>query len=268
MLRIAPLAIYKLYRSCFNPRKITSRTLIEGPLANTPINYGLVVPKVLYILCIALTYWVICPILLAIAAVLFGAWYVAWKYQMLYVVVPGFQAGGKFWYNMFNYSMMGLVASTITMIGFMAIKQGAAQTPLLLPLLIFVLYIWGHIEEKYKDISSNMAYNCARAMDDIGANPGGSLDAEKTFKETFFLPPSYQEPADATPEPYRIDNIPLVDEKGNLNEVYATSNVMNVQFNPSFQQSFDEARESKVVRHMDVVDIESVRNKAKDESRV
>eukprot|EP00602_Paraphysomonas_sp_CaronLab_P009061 CAMPEP_0185023854 /NCGR_PEP_ID=MMETSP1103-20130426/6472_1 /TAXON_ID=36769 /ORGANISM="Paraphysomonas bandaiensis, Strain Caron Lab Isolate" /LENGTH=654 /DNA_ID=CAMNT_0027556625 /DNA_START=581 /DNA_END=2545 /DNA_ORIENTATION=+ len=222
LLNIGPVVIYKLYLSCFNPRKLTRRTLIEGPLANVDINYALVVPPVIYCLCISLLYMVIAPILLFIAGLLFSAWFVAWKYRLCYIIVPGVQSGGVFWYKMFNFSMTGLMFATLTMIGYMGIKQGAAQTVLLIPLPIIVNIVWSIAQDKFQQFSSDMAHHQA-VLKDTKTGSGSSLDAETEFHDDFFVPPQLSGPVTACPEPYRIDNIPLVDEHGHLNPAYHTS---------------------------------------------
>jgi hypothetical protein len=94
MLRIVPLIIYKLYRMIFGETKLTRRMLVEGPLADNAIDYGTTLPGVLYVLCIVLTYWVIAPILQAVGALFFGAAMIAWKYYLMYIVVPNYESGG------------------------------------------------------------------------------------------------------------------------------------------------------------------------------
>ncbi|CAM9257016.1 unnamed protein product, partial [Ectocarpus fasciculatus] len=161
LLRIGPLIVYKLYRVIFGESKLTRRTLIEGPLANAPINYGVILPKILYLVCIVLTYWVIAPILLAIGAVLFGATLLVWKYHLMYVVVPNYQSGGVFFYGLFKYSMIGLMVSTITAIAYMGIRQGAAQAPLLVPLPFIVSFVWRKAETDFMRLSMYLPFSMA-----------------------------------------------------------------------------------------------------------
>jgi calcium permeable stress-gated cation channel len=213
MLRIAPWLIYKLYRMCFNSRKLTARTLLEGPLSPYAVDFSLVIPSVLYPVCISLTYMVIAPILFALAGLYFGALYITWKYQFLFIIVQPFETGGKYWYKMFNFTMTGLLASNITMIGYMALKQGAAQTALLLPLPIVTYYVWGRCQANFQSFSSNMAHSLAVEKD--LSEEGGN-----DFNPDFYQPPALCLP-DAVAEPYRVEGADLLDSNGYLNPAYA-----------------------------------------------
>jgi hypothetical protein len=165
MLRIGPIVIFKLYCKIMNPRKITRRDFLEGPLANAPIKYEVLIPKILYLVAIQLTFMVISPILLIVSGVLFSALYLAWKYQLCYVITPPSQMGGMFWYRIYKYSMTALLASSITMIGYMGIKEGFAQSALLFPLPFIVTLVWNYTSDKFESISLDMAHNEAFKAD-------------------------------------------------------------------------------------------------------
>lgn len=222
LLRIVPLIIFKLYRSCFNSRKLTLRTLIEGPLASSSVDYSLLIPTILYPVCISLLYMVISPILFAAAGIYFLTQYYAWKYQFCYILIPSQETGGVYWYKMFQYTLVGILASNITMIGYMAIKQGIATTILLIPLPIFVKIFWNRVHEKFYLFSLNLSYSQAvhKDLEVIGSLiPGFSLN--------YFLPngmissTSKKSLESCYPYPYRLDNIELLEEKtGYLNEIY------------------------------------------------
>jgi hypothetical protein len=231
LLRIVPLIIYRIYRGCFSERKLTRRMLLEGPLADNDINYGTTIPGELYIFAIMLLYWVISPILLPICGMIFASHYLVFKYQLLYVIVPENQTGGAFFYKMFNFTMTGLMFSSIAFIGYMAIRQ-ATQTPLLIPLPIIVYVFWGMTEQRFKQFTVNMAHS--RALDADTSADGGGEGAEGTFSEEFFIPPELSGPSVLAPEVYRIKEMPLIDEKGYLNEEYHEPEVPPV--NPLFTE--------------------------------
>jgi hypothetical protein len=165
MLRIGPIVIFKLYCTVFDPRKLTRRELVEGPLKNAAIKYELIIPKTLYMVAIQLTFMVISPILLILSGFLFSAYFLAWKYQLCYVVTPSSQMGGMFWYKIYKYSMTSLLASSVTMIGYMGIKEGFAQSALLIPLPFIIRFIWNYTCDKFESISLDMAHNEAVAAD-------------------------------------------------------------------------------------------------------
>eukprot|EP01038_Epipyxis_sp_PR26KG_P015802 gene15802-21402_t len=227
MLRIGPMVVYKLYRtSCiFNPNKLTRRALVEGPLSPCSINYGTTLPSVLYIMCLSMLYWVIAPIFAGVATFYFGFSYIAWKYQYLYVVVRDYESGGRFWYGLYGKTMAGLMVATITMIGYLALKLASAQTVLLVPLPFIIIGVWRHTEKKFKIISLNFPYSSAVDLDSNGGKDpetGKKLDA---FKSDYLRQDAMNQPDKAKPFPHRVKNIPLLDEHGQLNDVY-TSDLM------------------------------------------
>jgi hypothetical protein len=153
LLRIGPAATYKLYRACFNERKLTRREMLEGPLAEVTADYATLLPQFLYILCIALNYWVIAPIVGFVAGLVFAANYAVYKYQLCYVIVSKNESGGMFFYKLYTYSMVGLMTSVVTMVGYLGIKEAAIQAPLLVPLPIIIYCVWCYTEEKFKALS-------------------------------------------------------------------------------------------------------------------
>lgn len=232
LLRIGPAAIYKLYRLCFNERKLTRRVLIEGPLANAEIDYATTLPQFLYILCIALTYWVIAPILFFVSGMVFAANYVVYKYQLCYVIVNKVETGGMFWYKTYNFSMIGLMASSLTMIGYFGIKEGAVQAPLLVPLPIIIYIVWCYTEEQFKVLSLSLTYQeTLPAQNNAGAGGRDAVSAEDTvlrsFSPNFFQHPAFTGSLDVLPEIYRIREegaaVPLLTPEGWMQEHYFTS---------------------------------------------
>ena len=222
MLRIGPLIVYKLYLKVFDPLKMTRREFLEGPLKNAPIKYEIVLPKMLYLVAIQMTFMVISPILLITSGVLFSSLFLAWKYQLCYVITPSTQLGGMFWYRLYKYSMTALFASSITMIGYMGIKEGFAQAALLIPLPFIISQVGAYTSDKFESISLDMAHD--EAVDvDSRFDERGSAKLSMNFSSTFFIPRELNDtnPMEfTTPMVYRISNIPLIAGNGSLDEAY------------------------------------------------
>jgi hypothetical protein len=106
-------------------------------------------------------YWVIAPIVLILATMLFYCWYIMWKYQYVFVVTRTFESGGLFWYKLYRYSMLGLMAGTITFMTYMGIKEGVSQGPLLVPLPILIYMAWRYTERRFRHQSKNLAFGTA-----------------------------------------------------------------------------------------------------------
>jgi hypothetical protein len=224
LLNAAPVVVYKLYRMIFKEPQLTARALSEGPLAPIDVNYALVIPPVLYVFCITIMYWVIAPLVTVAGGLFFGAAYVTWKYRFLYLIAPSYESGGEFWYKIFTYSMTGLMFSTVTMIGYMGVKEGAVQAPLLLPLPFGIMIFWRYMETKFEKLSRNMAYSLACEDESTPlVGEGDQLERGKTadsFIVDYFTPPVLKGPMRQGPFPYRLNGEPLYDRRGHIHESY------------------------------------------------
>lgn len=178
MLRIGPIIVFKLYLKIFNPKKMTRRDFVEGPLNKAPIKYEVLIPKMLYLVAIQLTFLVISPILLIVSGLMFSGLFLAWKYQLCYVITPTSQMGGMLWYRIYKYAMTALMASSITMIGYMGIKEGFAQSALLIPLPFIIKFVWNSTVQKFETISLDLAHSEAVDVD---------LRTGKLFMFIYFL---------------------------------------------------------------------------------
>ena len=218
LLRIGPLVVTNLYTRFVNQKTLSIRSVTGGPLAEASVDYGSLIPPVLYMTVIIHLYWVIAPIVLGIGALFFVAYYLVQKYQFLFVNVPQFETGGTFFYGLYGYTMASLLASAVTITAFMGIKQGAAQAPLLIPLPFMVLCAWRYTEGRHKILSENFALTSARRMQ-------SAADEEskvQQFSNFFFRQPGLFG-GGAKPMPYRVRNWPLFDDYGNLNDVYTNA---------------------------------------------
>lgn len=224
MLRIAPLAIIQLYSFIFDEKALTVRQVLEGPLADEPLDYGRDLPTLMYFLVLCITYWTIAPILVGILALIFLYSTISWKYKMLYVYAAQYEAGGMYWYGLYKYTMYALVASTLTMIGYMGLKEGAAQSAGLFPLLYVIYRAWGYTEDSYKDISLHLAYSTAVDADSSRLSLSRKPDPlRQEFHADYYKQPAYSAPETAKLQAYRINRIPLFTKNGQFSSVYNKS---------------------------------------------
>lgn len=256
------------YRFFLNQKKLLRRDLVEGPLANLSVSYGSALPDILYFLSITFLYWIIAPITLYFTGFLFLFYYISYKYRFLYIVQRDFESGGRFWFGLFGNAMTGLLVSNIFLMAYCAIKQGVQQVPFLVPLLAIILFVWRKIEADFKRSCFNLSLNTAIKTDshnntinktqqdpesefkpllnpstEYGTVPRGSdqssidlsTDKTKTFNEKFLWQKNISEALDSEPYPYRIQDLPLLDSKGQLNDVYLTDQPPTIglkEYNP------------------------------------
>merc|ERR1711916_299485 len=113
-------------------------------MSDFEIFYGAEISTSLIIFHIGLIFSTIAPVILPICTVYYAFGYVAYKYNILYVHVNTFEAGGSFWPDMATRITWGLILFQLTIIGVFAIKEsplGSALLPLPILVVIFSRYV-------------------------------------------------------------------------------------------------------------------------------
>ncbi|CAE7435196.1 RSN1 [Symbiodinium microadriaticum] len=217
LLQIIPFAVFTAYRILFNERTLTKRQLVTGPLEDRSMDYGAYLPAVLFIFYIVLIYWVMSPLVVLFGSIYFLAKGVVLKYLFLYVFVPKFEMGGKFYFNLFSYSFRGLFLSSIIMIVYMGIKQGSVQAALIFPIPIIIHVYWKHLNHKYEHLAQDLAYWRAVESDECTK----TSEIISTFSADYYSQPSLLAPPRLAPQPYRLGSGPIITTDGSMSEEYA-----------------------------------------------
>jgi hypothetical protein len=249
LLRPWEIGIYYIYINIFDKNLLTRRMLIDGPLAEEAYDYGADLPKILFIYLLMVLYWVIAPFIVFVAAAYFALKYISSKYMFMYVYEREFEGGGEFFYGLFDYTFIGLKASTLVMIAYMSIKQGAQQVPLLIPLYFIINNIKASIERKFHRLSKNFPYSSAVKVD-MASTEEKYIEQIDCFDPNYLRNPSISEPK-AHPYPYRINNIPLLNaddelelpykqEESGLPHCLITEDMADTIYEePEYKQEFD-----------------------------
>lgn len=105
---------------------------------------------------VVLFFSVISPLVPLVAFFFFLSRYYILRHQFIFVYTPQYSLGGKFWFEMFYYTMQGLVLFSVTMLLYTALKQGFWQSLTLLPLPAVVWYQWGRMVATFGKVCDNM----------------------------------------------------------------------------------------------------------------
>lgn len=243
LIRTMHTLLLHFYQLIYPPMRITRNLLVDGPFKPENMKYGTVLPVALYVLLVVQVYWVIAPLLILLACCYFFSMYVVHKYLYAFTIAKQFESGGKFWYKLYAYSMVGLMGSTIIGIAYMAVKEGIAQAPALAPLPVIVYFAWRYTDKQFASRSYNIPFDEATKADSAEQSPGRSSEVEmslmggqekadaensvaKTFSPVFMMQPIIVMPAYKQPYPHRIDGVPLLTNSGSLNSVYCSEEVV------------------------------------------
>ena len=190
--------------------RLTIRSIFEGPLSPSSPEYDLMIPGVLFVLCVVMLFWVIAPSVLPFATLFFILQYFSFKYQSIYEYDPSFETGGKIFIPLFRFSMICLLASSILNITFVSIKNGTVQGPLLIPLPFIIYLSWMSTERSYSCLATSVAFATAVDMD---VNHGACLNS---FDPNYFLQKPCKATASAEPYPHRKNFAPLFESGGRI----------------------------------------------------
>eukprot|EP00624_Nannochloropsis_granulata_P001174 evm.model.NODE_15382_length_19341_cov_18.892767.2 len=138
----------------------------SAPLYVPYIAYGWTYPSLLLVLTICLTYVVIMPIAMILGAIYFFLVEILYTYHLLYVYVPRYEGGGRMWYKVFDRTLVALLLSHLTLIGYMAVLGAGYLTPVLLPLPCILVTFHRHCQQGYQEASQKLSLLAARRIDD------------------------------------------------------------------------------------------------------
>jgi len=206
MLRIWPLIQVYSVKYFRNKKKMTRRELRDGAFADLPLDYGWIYPNLLFVMMITATYSCISPFILPISMAYFGLVYLMYRYQLLYVYINKYQAGGHMWYAVFDRSMIILFCGSLVLLSYLAISKTFQTGPfyLMLPQPFCILYFWTYCNQKFIRPSAALSLECTRAIDTINAK---LINLGKETPLSYFDADVYRQPTLVepflTPEAYR-----------------------------------------------------------------
>ncbi|CAJ1365089.1 unnamed protein product [Effrenium voratum] len=106
--------------------------------------YGYEASNIALVFVIGLSYSFIAPAILPVCAVYFAFAALCYRWLFLYVYDAEFDSGGAFWYDLFNCVLVGLLLSTLSLLGLAALYGTYMQLLALLPLPFLVVYLALH----------------------------------------------------------------------------------------------------------------------------
>jgi len=237
LLRVWPLVSLFFVQSCTDKKKCTRRDLRTGAFAEPPILYGQIYPNLMMVLMIIITYSCIAPLLMPFGLVFFAFAYIVYKYQLLYVYMNGYQAGGFMWYAVFNRSMVSLMLGSLTLVGYLGLqlKNSLFSGPFyaIIPLPMLILYFWYICDRKFKSPSENLSLEYAVELDRL--NQAHHTSPVESFTEDLYRQPSLAE-GPVVPDVYR---------RSSSVSALSSNGAMSVDSHEAIEAAMKEERESE-----------------------
>ncbi|KAH8053269.1 hypothetical protein JL720_14750 [Aureococcus anophagefferens] len=102
--------------------------------------YGWAFPKVMMTFTIFSTFWVFAPLLSVISLVYFSLISFAFRYLILFVHMPVYESGGRFYYRMVERVLFGVLVSNAILFFWLLARSLVGYALLVSPLPLLVLY--------------------------------------------------------------------------------------------------------------------------------
>lgn len=122
---------------------------LSGSGAKIHCAFGYEASSIAIVLVIGITYSFIAPAILPACAVYFAAATLSYRWLFTHVYDSEFDGSGVFWYDLFNCVILGLLLSTLSLIGLAILYGSYTQLVFLIPLPVLVVYLalrcWGRI---------------------------------------------------------------------------------------------------------------------------
>ncbi|KAJ1649097.1 hypothetical protein IWQ61_009705, partial [Dispira simplex] len=118
--------------------------------------YFYYLPTHMLIFVISLTFAVTTPLMIPFSLYYFFSAYIVYKHQFAYAYVKQYEANGRYWIHMLNFSMFGMCFTVIMFILVMSLKKAVAPAiataPLLFMCLAFAMYIRRNLFPRMKTV--------------------------------------------------------------------------------------------------------------------
>ncbi|KAG9062547.1 hypothetical protein KI688_005462 [Linnemannia hyalina] len=132
LLQIGPLIMYKISKYLGKtPRKVYAAERTVGF-----VDWGTTIPVHTIIFSIGLIYSTIQPLILLFVVIYFGLYYLAFRYQFLYVYRQPFDSGGLIYPRIIDQIYVALIIYEIVMLGLFVLQKAAGQSAIMIVVLL------------------------------------------------------------------------------------------------------------------------------------
>ncbi|KAM0682366.1 hypothetical protein MDAP_002204 [Mitosporidium daphniae] len=118
------------------------------------LNYGIVIPLLLFSVPLILTYAVISPLMLGIGTIYYGIAYLVYRYRFLYTARSTWESGGSFLFDVAGFLCLGMATFQVMTAIQLSFQGAKLQALAVMPTLVFTIIIWRLIRRITRTASS------------------------------------------------------------------------------------------------------------------
>ena len=127
-LSLLPTYGVTMIMNLLSPEAARTQRMLDEAKKTPVIDWGLQVPRMVFIFLVVIMYMPIVPIIEIFALIYFTGHYLVWKHQCLHVYAPEHEGGGEAtWQRLFGFLMVCLYMGEIVFIAYMGIKVRKKQ---------------------------------------------------------------------------------------------------------------------------------------------
>jgi hypothetical protein len=206
-LSMVPVYGLKLVMKIIKPEAMRTQRQIDDDKKGPPsLQWGQVIPPIVFVFLVAVLYMPIVPIIEVFAAAYFAGMYIVWKHQTLHVYTQDFEGGGDAtWQQLFGFLMACLYMGEVVFIAYCGIKEAPTQGAMgFVPLVLTIIFhriLFRNIISPLRNLSLEVAANVDIEDSDLPVDE----------RDTDVAKPIYRQPAldddqgHRGPMPYRRD---------------------------------------------------------------
>jgi hypothetical protein len=183
ILRIVPLVLFWVKSKLAGTERAKAR-LWQDQKA----SYGARVADDTIAILMGLSFSVMCPIIAPTALIFFLVSFLVWKYQLVYVYNPPYEAGGLLWKNVFNQSCCALFIFQLMMIAVLGVKESIGAPIVVAPLLFITIAFQLSAQSTFWRPMECLALMSANEIDEIEAASPATEVAIRDAKEMYVSP--------------------------------------------------------------------------------
>lgn len=122
----------------------TPRDFFQLNRTTSYLDYGVFYPWHILIFVIVLCYSIISPLIIFFGAIYFGASYLVYKYQLVFVYIKEWEAYGRHYVMAFKRVIVGIVVFQLTLSGMLGVKNAPIPSTLVLLLVPLTIAFYFH----------------------------------------------------------------------------------------------------------------------------
>lgn len=162
------------------------------------ISYHSEIPRLLLVVLLGLTYFLLAPLILPFILIFFCIGYIIYRNQLFNVYLPKYESRGQFWPIVHNSTIFSLILMQAIAFGIFGLKKLPLASTLLIPLPVFTLLFHDYCRKRFMPIFQTYSAETLIKKDRMNQSDSGMNEFFQKLKT------AYNDPS-LIPKPHAYD---------------------------------------------------------------